>query len=134
VIPFSAKRLGVLGHAGLFEPIPNLLHRSFAPVGPDDGDKEFLVSGLRLDEEGRHGRPHSVPGRLGHLDAGSPTPRASPAAPSARWSQCAAWHGSEVVPPGSSLVEIDLIEQPDGTLPAPDPHRPTGRCVPWRQQ
>jgi hypothetical protein len=31
---------------------------------------------------------------------------------------------SEVVPPGSSLVEIDLIEQPDGTLPAPDPHRP----------
>jgi uncharacterized protein YndB with AHSA1/START domain len=24
--------------------------------------------------------------------------------------------GSEVVPPGSSLVEIDLIEQPDGTL------------------
>ena len=31
---------------------------------------------------------------------------------------------SEVVPPGSSLVEIDLIEQPDGTLPAPDPHTP----------
>jgi uncharacterized protein YndB with AHSA1/START domain len=26
------------------------------------------------------------------------------------------WDGSEVVPPGSSLVEIDLIEQPDGTL------------------
>jgi uncharacterized protein YndB with AHSA1/START domain len=26
------------------------------------------------------------------------------------------WEGSEVVPPGSSLVEIDLIEQPDGTL------------------
>jgi uncharacterized protein YndB with AHSA1/START domain len=25
------------------------------------------------------------------------------------------WDGSEVVPPGSSLVEIDLIEQPDGT-------------------
>ena len=26
------------------------------------------------------------------------------------------WEGSDVVPPGSSLVEIDLIEQPDGTL------------------
>jgi len=26
------------------------------------------------------------------------------------------WDGSEQVPPGSSLVEIDLIEQPDGTL------------------
>jgi uncharacterized protein YndB with AHSA1/START domain len=26
------------------------------------------------------------------------------------------WDGSEVVPPGSSLVEIDLIEQADGTL------------------
>jgi uncharacterized protein YndB with AHSA1/START domain len=26
------------------------------------------------------------------------------------------WDGSEVVPPGSSLVEIDLLERPDGTL------------------
>ena len=26
------------------------------------------------------------------------------------------WDDSAVVPPGSSLVEIDLIEQPDGTL------------------
>ena len=26
------------------------------------------------------------------------------------------WDGSEAVPPGSSLVEIDLLEQPDGTL------------------
>src|SRR3954469_4680354 len=26
------------------------------------------------------------------------------------------WEGSEAVPPGSSLVEIDLIEQPDVTL------------------
>ena len=26
------------------------------------------------------------------------------------------WDGSEIVPPGSSLVEIDLIEKPDGTL------------------
>ncbi len=26
------------------------------------------------------------------------------------------WDGSTVVPPGSSLIEIDLIEQPDGTL------------------
>ena len=26
------------------------------------------------------------------------------------------WDGSEVMPPGSSLIEIDLIEQPDGTL------------------
>ncbi|AGB71475.1 MULTISPECIES: SRPBCC family protein [Rhizobium] len=26
------------------------------------------------------------------------------------------WEGSEEVPPGSSLVEIDLIEQPGGTL------------------
>lgn len=26
------------------------------------------------------------------------------------------WDGSDVVPPGSSLIEIDLIEQPDGTL------------------
>ena len=27
------------------------------------------------------------------------------------------WNGSEVVPPGSSLVEIDLLdEQPNGTL------------------
>ncbi len=51
------------------------------------------------------------------------------------------WDGSEEVPPGSRLVEIDLIEQPDGTLlrlthtglpnaeagrnaAAPDPHRP----------
>jgi uncharacterized protein YndB with AHSA1/START domain len=33
------------------------------------------------------------------------------------------WDGSEVVPPGSSLVEIDLLEQPGGTL-LPNPHRP----------
>ncbi len=26
------------------------------------------------------------------------------------------WDGSVVVPPGSSLVEIDLLEQPDGTV------------------
>jgi uncharacterized protein YndB with AHSA1/START domain len=26
------------------------------------------------------------------------------------------WEGSDAVPPGSSLVEIDLVEQPDGTL------------------
>jgi uncharacterized protein YndB with AHSA1/START domain len=26
------------------------------------------------------------------------------------------WDDSEEVPPGSSLIEIDLIEQPDGTL------------------
>ena len=26
------------------------------------------------------------------------------------------WEGNESVPPGSSLIEIDLIEQPDGTL------------------
>jgi uncharacterized protein YndB with AHSA1/START domain len=26
------------------------------------------------------------------------------------------WDGSAAVPPGSSLVEIDLMEQPDGTL------------------
>jgi uncharacterized protein YndB with AHSA1/START domain len=26
------------------------------------------------------------------------------------------WDGSDEVPPGSSLIEIDLIEQPDGTL------------------
>ena len=26
------------------------------------------------------------------------------------------WDGSDEVPPGSSLVEIDLIEKPDGTL------------------
>ncbi len=26
------------------------------------------------------------------------------------------WDGSDAVPPGSSLIEIDLIEQPDGTL------------------
>jgi uncharacterized protein YndB with AHSA1/START domain len=26
------------------------------------------------------------------------------------------WDGSEAVPPGSSLIEIDLLEQPDGTL------------------
>ncbi|RDJ05704.1 SRPBCC family protein [Rhizobium grahamii] len=26
------------------------------------------------------------------------------------------WDGSEIVRPGSSLVEIDLIERPDGTL------------------
>jgi len=26
------------------------------------------------------------------------------------------WDGSEAVPPGSSLIEIDLIERPDGTL------------------
>ena len=26
------------------------------------------------------------------------------------------WEGREAVPPGSSLIEIDLIEQPDGTL------------------
>lgn len=26
------------------------------------------------------------------------------------------WDGSAAVPPGSSLIEIDLIEQPDGTL------------------
>jgi uncharacterized protein YndB with AHSA1/START domain len=26
------------------------------------------------------------------------------------------WDGDEVVPPGSSLIEIDLLEQPPGTL------------------
>src|SRR5581483_9611634 len=26
------------------------------------------------------------------------------------------WDGSEAVPPGSSLIEIDLVERPDGTL------------------
>ena len=26
------------------------------------------------------------------------------------------WEGSEAVPPGSSLIEIDLIEEPQGTL------------------
>jgi len=26
------------------------------------------------------------------------------------------WDDSDIVPPGSSLVEIDLIEEPDGTL------------------
>jgi uncharacterized protein YndB with AHSA1/START domain len=26
------------------------------------------------------------------------------------------WDGSEAVPPGSSLLEIDLIEEPDGML------------------
>ncbi len=26
------------------------------------------------------------------------------------------WDGSEEVPPGSSLIEIDLVEQPEGTL------------------
>jgi uncharacterized protein YndB with AHSA1/START domain len=26
------------------------------------------------------------------------------------------WEGSEKVPPGSSLIEIDLIDKPDGTL------------------
>jgi uncharacterized protein YndB with AHSA1/START domain len=26
------------------------------------------------------------------------------------------WEGSDEVPPGSSLIEIDLIERPDGTL------------------
>lgn len=26
------------------------------------------------------------------------------------------WEGSDIVPPGSSLIEIDLIEQPPGTL------------------
>ena len=92
---------------------------------PDDGDKEFLVSGYASTRKAAMVGLIVSPGRLEHLGAGSPTPRlASPAAPSARWSQCTAWHGSEVVPPGSSLVEIDLIEQPDGTLPAPDPHRP----------
>ena len=34
------------------------------------------------------------------------------------------WDGSEVVPPGSSLIEIDLIEQPDERWCAPDLHRP----------
>ena len=47
--------------------------------------------------------------------------RAAPAAPSARapvhrLAYSFGWDGSEVVPPGSSLVEIDLLEQPDGTL------------------
>ena len=37
------------------------------------------------------------------------------------------WDGSGVVPPGSSLVEIDLIEQPDGTLLPSDPQRPAKR-------
>ena len=26
------------------------------------------------------------------------------------------WDGSAAVPPGSSLIEVDLVEQPDGTL------------------
>jgi uncharacterized protein YndB with AHSA1/START domain len=33
------------------------------------------------------------------------------------------WEGSDVMPPGSSLIEIDLLEQPDGTLLAPHAHR-----------
>ena len=34
------------------------------------------------------------------------------------------WDGSEVVPPGSSLVEIDLLEHAGRNGGAPDPHRP----------
>ena len=37
------------------------------------------------------------------------------------------WDGSEVVPPGSSTVEIDLIEQSNGTLLRLTPHRPARR-------
>ena len=33
-----------------------------------------------------------------------------------RLSYSLGWDGSEAVPPGSSLVEIDLIEEPEGTL------------------
>src|SRR3954452_25131668 len=36
--------------------------------------------------------------------------------PGHRLAYSCGWDDSEVVPPGSSLVEIDLIEQPDGTL------------------
>src|SRR6201988_1375852 len=48
------------------------------------------------------------------------------------------WDGSEVVPPGSSLVEIDLIEQPpDGTLlrlthsGLPTPEQCAGHAEGW---
>ena len=44
------------------------------------------------------------------------------------------WDGSEVVPPGSSLVEIDLMEQPpDGTLAFPclGPQNPYKARHPW---
>ena len=34
------------------------------------------------------------------------------------------WDGSEVVPPGSSLVEIDLMRAAGRNAAAPDPHRP----------
>src|SRR5215203_1098970 len=44
-------------------------------------------------------------------DRGPHGPRLLP-----RGSAGVGWDDSEVVPPGSSLVEIDLIEQPDGTL------------------
>src|SRR5512142_991586 len=36
--------------------------------------------------------------------------------PGRRVAYSCGWDGSEEVPPGSSLVEIDLIEQPNGTL------------------
>jgi uncharacterized protein YndB with AHSA1/START domain len=47
------------------------------------------------------------------------------------------WDGSEVVPPGSSLVEIDLIEQSDGTLlrlthtGLPNAEQCAGHAVGW---
>ena len=47
------------------------------------------------------------------------------------------WDGSEVVPPGSSLVEIDLIEQRDGTLlrlthsGLPNPEHCSGHAQGW---
>ena len=47
------------------------------------------------------------------------------------------WDGSEAVPPGSSLVEIDLIEQPDGTLVRlthtglPDAQQRAGHAEGW---
>ncbi|MET3857513.1 SRPBCC family protein [Rhizobium sp. OAE497] len=47
------------------------------------------------------------------------------------------WDGSEIVPPGSSLVEIDLIEKPDGTLlrlthtGLPTPEQCAGHAEGW---
>ncbi len=47
------------------------------------------------------------------------------------------WDDSAVVPPGSSLIEIDLIEQPDGTLlrlthtGLPDAEQCAGHAAGW---
>jgi len=87
-----------------------------------------LLTDPRRSCAGSERRRSSSRNPAGSISSMSPAP-ASPAllprgVPVHRLAYSFGWDGSDAVPPGSSLVEIDLIEQPDGTLAALYPQWP----------